>query len=129
MGEQKKAKKRSKDMRVLVYDLGGGTFDVSLLNIADGVFETLATCGNTHLGGEDFDRKVMEYIVERFRTKNKKDPTKDRRAMQKLKVAVEEGKRTLSVSVTTTIEVEGFFDGLDLSEILSRSKFEHLNAE
>lgn len=117
------------EMRVLVYDLGGGTFDVSLLHIADGVFETLATCGHTHLGGEDFDRRVVEHVAEQFRAKTGKDATRDRRAMQRLRSAAEGAKRALSTEVSTVLEVDSFYEGHDLRETLTRSKFEHLNAE
>lgn len=115
------------ELRVLVYDLGGGTFDVSLLSVDGGVFETLATCGNTHLGGEDFDRRVVEYVAGQFKARTGRDPSKDLRAMQRLRAAVERAKRALSAEVSTRVEVESFFEGVDLSEKLSRSKFEHLN--
>lgn len=124
-----KAKAGRSEVRALVYDLGGGTFDASLLSIDGGVFETLATCGNTHLGGEDFDRRVVQYLVEQFQRSTGKDPSGDRRAMQRLRVAVEGAKRALSTEVKTTVEVEAFFKGHDLRETLTRSKFEHLNAE
>lgn len=117
------------ETRILVYDLGGGTFDVSLLSVDNGVFETLATCGNTHLGGEDFDRRVVDYVAGQFKAKTGKDPSKDMRAMQRLKAAVEAAKRTLSLQVSATVEVDGFFRGMDLREPLSRSKFEHLNED
>eukprot|EP00929_Paragymnodinium_shiwhaense_P122495 TRINITY_DN9529_c0_g1_i1.p1 TRINITY_DN9529_c0_g1~~TRINITY_DN9529_c0_g1_i1.p1 ORF type:complete len:743 (-),score=171.61 TRINITY_DN9529_c0_g1_i1:447-2675(-) len=117
------------ETRVLVYDLGGGTFDVSLLLIADGVFETMATCGNTHLGGEDFDRNVLKHVIEQFKKKTGKDPSSNVRAMQRLRVEVERAKRALSTSHQTRLEVEAFFEGLDLQEELTRSKFENLNAD
>mmetsp|Transcript_24259 Transcript_24259/g.55420 ORF Transcript_24259/g.55420 Transcript_24259/m.55420 type:complete len:737 (-) Transcript_24259:278-2488(-) len=127
--DRKRSKAGGDEIKVLVYDLGGGTFDVSVLTVADGVFQTLATCGNTHLGGEDFDRNVVKYLVEQFSAKYKVDPTKDFRAMQKLRVAVEHGKRALSTSVRTTIDIEDFHAGKALVEELSRSKFEAINAK
>lgn len=127
--EKKKANRGSTETKALVYDLGGGTFDVSILSIADGVFQTLATSGNAHLGGEDFDHNVVKYIVGEFKRKAGKDPSGDRRAMQKLKAAVERAKRALSTSVIVDVEIDDFFKGVGLKEPLSRSKFEHLNAE
>ncbi|CAJ0825288.1 4398_t:CDS:2, partial [Entrophospora sp. SA101] len=119
---------RSKGERqILVYDLGGGTFDVSLLSIDDGVFEVLATAGDTHLGGEDFDNRVIEHFVKLYKKKNKVDVTKDLKAMGKLKREVEKAKRTLSSQMSTRIEIESFFDGKDFSETLTRAKFEELN--
>lgn len=127
--EKKKAKKGKSETKALVYDLGGGTFDVSVLSIADGVFQTLATSGNTHLGGEDFDQNVVKYVLGEFKQKTGKDPSGDRRAMQKLKTAVERAKRALSSSVSANVEVDDFYKGLELNEPLSRAKFEQLNSE
>jgi endoplasmic reticulum chaperone BiP len=113
---------------ILVYDLGGGTFDVSLLSIDDGVFEVLATAGDTHLGGEDFDNRVIEYFVKQWKRKNDgEDITKDLKTMGKLKREVEKAKRSLSSQMSTKIEIESFFKGKDFSETLSRAKFEELN--
>ncbi|PKY21246.1 heat shock protein 70 [Rhizophagus irregularis] len=112
---------------ILVYDLGGGTFDVSLLSIDDGVFEVLATAGDTHLGGEDFDNRVIDHFVKLYKKKNKIDVTQDLKAMGKLKREVEKAKRTLSSQMSTRIEIESFHDGKDFSETLTRAKFEELN--
>ncbi|KAG2181594.1 hypothetical protein INT44_008409 [Umbelopsis vinacea] len=113
---------------ILVYDLGGGTFDVSLLSIDDGVFEVLATAGDTHLGGEDFDNRVIDYFVKQWKRKNDgEDITKDKKTMGKLKREVEKAKRSLSSQMSTKVEIEAFFNGKDFSETLSRAKFEELN--
>ena len=98
---------------MLVFDLGGGTFDVSLLTIADGVFEVVATNGDTHLGGEDFDQRVMDHFVKLFKKKTGKDLRKDDRAVQKLRREVEKAKRALSSAHQTKVEVEALFDGQD----------------
>ncbi|ORX92699.1 molecular chaperone bip1 [Basidiobolus meristosporus CBS 931.73] len=115
------------ESHILVYDLGGGTFDVSLLSIDDGVFEVLATSGDTHLGGEDFDNRVIDYFAKLYRKKTKKDVTKDLKAMGKLKREVEKAKRTLSSQMSVRVEIEAFHDGEDFSETLTRAKFEELN--
>ncbi|PYH45014.1 Hsp70 family ATPase KAR2 [Aspergillus saccharolyticus JOP 1030-1] len=117
------------ERQVIVYDLGGGTFDVSLLSIDDGVFEVLATAGDTHLGGEDFDHRVMDYFVKQYNKKNNVDVTKDLKAMGKLKREVEKAKRTLSSQMSTRIEIEAFHNGEDFSETLTRAKFEELNMD
>ena len=114
---------------MLVFDLGGGTFDVSLLTIADGVFEVVATNGDTHLGGEDFDQRVMDHFVKLFKKKTGKDLRKDDRAVQKLRREVEKAKRALSTAHQTKVEVEALFDGQDFSETLTRAKFEELNMD
>jgi endoplasmic reticulum chaperone BiP len=109
--------------------LGGGTFDVSLLTIDNGVFEVLATNGDTHLGGEDFDQRVMEYFIKLYKKKTGKDIRKDHRAVQKLRREVEKAKRALSVQHQVRVEVESLFDGEDFSETLTRAKFEELNMD
>lgn len=122
--------KRSEDEHnILVFDLGGGTFDVSLLTIDNGVFEVLATNGDTHLGGEDFDQTVMDYYIKLIKKKTGRDIRKDLRAVQKLRREVEKGKRALSSSHQTVIEVESLFEGNDFRETLTRAKFEELNNE
>ncbi|RMZ75617.1 hypothetical protein DV738_g5388, partial [Chaetothyriales sp. CBS 135597] len=118
---------RKKESQIIVYDLGGGTFDVSLLAIEDGVFEVLATAGDTHLGGEDFDQRVIDYFVKLYNKKNDVDITKDPKTMGKLKREVEKAKRTLSSQMSTRIEIESFHQGNDFSETLTRAKFEELN--
>jgi heat shock protein 5 len=117
------------EKNILVFDLGGGTFDVSLLTIDNGVFEVVATNGDTHLGGEDFDNRVMEHFIKLFKKKTGKDIRKDNRAVQKLRREVEKAKRTLSTQFTTRIEIESFFDGEDFSETLTRARFEELNID
>jgi heat shock protein 5 len=121
--------KTGDERQVIVYDLGGGTFDVSLLSIDNGVFEVLATAGDTHLGGEDFDHRVMEYFVKQYNKKNNTDVKKDLKAMGKLKREVEKAKRTLSSQMSTRIEIEAFHNGQDFSETLTRAKFEELNVD
>lgn len=118
------------ERNIIVYDLGGGTFDVSLLSIDDGVFEVLATSGDTHLGGEDFDNRVIDHFVKLWKRKNDgEDITKNLRTMGKLKREVEKAKRTLSSQMSVKIEVEAFFEGKDLEETLTRAKFEELNLD
>jgi chaperone protein DnaK len=121
--------KREGEKNVLVFDLGGGTFDVSLLTIDNGVFEVVATNGDTHLGGEDFDQRVMDYFIKLYKKKKGKDVRKDNRAVQKLRREVEKAKRALSSSHQTRIEIESFFEGEDFSETLTRAKFEELNMD
>eukprot|EP00960_Hanusia_phi_P049171 759407-Hanusia_phi.AAC.7 len=118
--------KGSGEQYILVFDLGGGTFDVSLLTIDNGVFEVMATSGDTHLGGEDFDRRVIDYILGVFKKKTGKDASKDKKAIQKLRREVERTKRQLSNTHSKRVEIEAFFDGVDLSETLTRAKFEEL---
>ena len=117
------------EKNVLVFDLGGGTFDVSLLTIADGVFEVIATNGDTHLGGEDFDQRVIDHFIKIIKKKTGKDIRGDERAVQKLRREVEKAKRALSSAHQTKLEVEALFDGQDFSETLSRAKFEELNMD
>uniref|UniRef100_A0A8C2KD25 Endoplasmic reticulum chaperone BIP n=1 Tax=Cyprinus carpio TaxID=7962 RepID=A0A8C2KD25_CYPCA len=114
---------------ILVFDLGGGTFDVSLLTIDNGVFEVVATNGDTHLGGEDFDQRVMEHFIKLYKDKTGKDVRKDNRAVQKLRREVEKAKRALSTQHQARIEIEYFFKGEDFSETLTRTKFEELNVD
>jgi heat shock protein 5 len=121
--------KKDGEKNILVFDLGGGTFDVSLLTIDNGVFEVVSTNGDTHLGGEDFDNRVMEHFIKLFKKKSGKDIRKDNRAVQKLRREVEKAKRTLSTQFTTRIEIESFFDGEDFSETLTRARFEELNID
>jgi heat shock protein 5 len=116
-----------KERQVLVYDLGGGTFDVSILTIEEGVFEVQSTAGDTHLGGEDFDNRVISYFAKKYNKENDVDITKDAKSMGKLKREVEKAKRTLSSQKTTKIEIESFHKGNDFSETLTRAKFEELN--
>ncbi|KAJ1824253.1 ATPase with role in protein import into the ER [Coemansia sp. RSA 2675] len=119
--------KKGKERHILVYDLGGGTFDVSLLAIDNGIFEVLATSGDTHLGGEDFDNKIVEHFVGLFKKKTGKDARTDKKAMGKFKREAEKAKRTLSSQMSVRVEVESLMDGEDFSETLTRAKFEELN--
>merc|ERR1719321_1904975 len=101
---------KKSEKNIIVYDLGGGTFDVSLLTIDNGVFEVVATAGDTHLGGEDFDQRVMQHFIKIFENKHKKDMSKDKRALQKLRREVEKAKRSLSSTHQTRIEIEALFE-------------------
>ncbi|BFZ56549.1 ATPase with role in protein import into the ER [Savitreella phatthalungensis] len=121
--------KKGDERRIVVYDLGGGTFDVSLLSIEEGVFEVLATAGDTHLGGEDFDNRVIQHFTKLYNKKNDVDCSKDKKSMGKLKREVEKAKRTLSSQMSARIEIEAFFQGEEFSETLSRAKFEELNMD
>merc|ERR1712147_37047 len=121
--------KKEGEKNILVFDLGGGTFDVSLLTIDNGVFEVVSTNGDTHLGGEDFDQRVVEHFIKLYKKKKGKDIRKDNRALQKLRRGVEKAKRSLSSAFQVSVEIESFFDGEDFSETLTRAKFEELNAE
>jgi len=114
------------EKNILVFDLGGGTFDVTLLTIDNGVFEVLATNGDTHLGGEDFDQRVMKYFIKIFKKKYKKDMSKDKKALQKLRREVERVKRVLSSQPQARLEIESLYDGEDFSESLTRARFEEL---
>merc|ERR1712038_481912 len=119
----------SDEKNVLVFGLGGGTFDVSLLSITEGVFEVLSTNGDTHLGGEDFDQRVMEHFFKIIKKKTGKDIRNDKTATQKLRREVEKAKRALSSAHQTRIEIESLIDGEDFSETLTRAKFEELNMD
>jgi heat shock protein 5 len=121
--------KTEHDRQIIVYDLGGGTFDVSLLSIDKGVFEVLSTAGDTHLGGEDFDQRIINYFAKQYNKKNNVDITKDLKTMGKLKREAEKAKRTLSSQMSTRIEIEAFHNGNDFSETLTRAKFEELNMD
>ena len=119
--------KKEGEKNILVFDLGGGTFDVTLLTIDNGVFEVLSTNGDTHLGGEDFDQRVMDYFIKLYKKKKGVDVRKSNRAVQKLRREVEKAKRALSSQHQAKIEIESFIDGEDFSETLTRAKFEELN--
>jgi len=122
-------KKGGGEKNVLIFDLGGGTFDVSLLSIDDGVFEVKATAGDTHLGGEDFDERLMEYIAQEFKKKYKKDLKQSDRSLRRLRSACERAKRTLSSSTQAVIEIDSLFDGIDFSMTITRARFEDLCAD
>jgi len=119
--------KKAKEKNILVYDLGGGTFDVSILTIDDGVFEVLATNGDTHLGGEDFDQRLMQHFIKMIQKKHKVDLSTNQRAIAKLRREVEKAKRSLSTVHQVKVEIESLIDGEDFSETLTRAKFEELN--
>lgn len=121
--------KKGKENTIVVFDLGGGTFDVSILSIEDGVFEVISTSGDTHLGGEDFDVRVVDYFLKLIKRKHEKDLSKDHRAIQKLKREVEKAKRALSSVHEYVIEIENLYEGLNFSETLTRAKFEEINID
>ena len=114
------------EKNVLIFDCGGGTHDVSLLTIDDGIFEVKATAGDTHLGGEDFDTKMTDHFVSEFKRKHKKDPTTSKRSIRRLRTACERAKRTLSSSAMASVELESFFEGLDFFSNITRARFEEL---
>mmetsp|Transcript_66739 Transcript_66739/g.100610 ORF Transcript_66739/g.100610 Transcript_66739/m.100610 type:complete len:635 (+) Transcript_66739:66-1970(+) len=119
--------KKGEEKNVLIFDLGGGTFDVSLLTIEEGIFEVKATAGDTHLGGEDFDQRVMQYFIKMMKKKSDVDISGDKRALQKLRKEVERVKRALSSQQQARLEIEDLAEGFDLSETLTRARFEELN--
>ncbi|KAL1997149.1 hypothetical protein VTN49DRAFT_8014 [Thermomyces lanuginosus] len=119
-------KKASGERNVLIFDLGGGTFDVSLLTIEEGIFEVKATAGDTHLGGEDFDNRLVNHFVNEFKRKHKKDLSTNPRALRRLRTACERAKRTLSSSAQTSIEIDSLFEGIDFYTSITRARFEEL---
>ncbi|GAA5825427.1 hypothetical protein JCM11251_006978 [Rhodosporidiobolus azoricus] len=119
-------KKTEGEKNVLIFDLGGGTFDVSLLTIEEGIFEVKATAGDTHLGGEDFDNRLVTHFVAEFKRKNKKDLSTNARALRRLRTACERAKRTLSSAAQTTIEIDSLFEGVDFYTSITRARFEEL---
>ncbi|EHL03529.1 putative Heat shock protein SSB1 [Glarea lozoyensis 74030] len=123
------AGKSNKERNVLIYDLGGGTFDVSLLNIQGGVFTVKATAGDTHLGGQDFDTNLLDHFKKEFTRKTKKDMSGDARALRRLRTACERAKRTLSNGAQTTVEIDSLFDGEDFNAQITRARFEDLNSK
>ncbi|KAG9912347.1 heat shock protein 70, partial [Aureobasidium melanogenum] len=121
--------KSDKERNVLIYDLGGGTFDVSLLHIQGGVFTVKATAGDTHLGGQDFDTNLLEHFKKEFTRKTKKDLSGDARALRRLRTACERAKRTLSNGTQATVEIDSLFDGEDFNANITRARFEDINAK
>jgi len=119
-------KKGAGEKNVLIFDLGGGTFDVSLLTIEEGIFEVKATAGDTHLGGEDFDNRLVNHFVQEFKRKHKKDLSTNARALRRLRTACERAKRTLSSSAQTSIEIDSLFEGIDFYTSITRARFEEL---
>jgi len=122
-------KKGKGERNVLIFDLGGGTFDVSVLTIDDGIFEVKSTAGDTHLGGEDFDNRMVTHFVEEFKRKHKKDITSNKRALRRLRTACERAKRTLSSSTQASIEIDSLFEGVDFYSSITRARFEELCAD
>ncbi len=117
------------ERNVLIFDLGGGTFDVSLLTIEDGLFVVKATAGDTHLGGEDFDNRLVNHFVQEFKRKHGKDISNNPRALRRLRTACERAKRALSASTQTSIDIDSLYDGQDFYTTLTRARFEELNAD
>merc|ERR1711959_860395 len=121
-------KKDTGEQNVLIFDLGGGTFDVSLLAIEDGIFEVKATAGDTHLGGEDFDHNMVQHFMGEFKRKHRgKDITTNARALRRLRSACERAKRTLSAAPQAFIEIDSLFEGIDFNSTIARAKFEEMN--
>merc|ERR1711933_87398 len=119
-------KKVGSERNVLIFDLGGGTFDVSILTIEDGIFEVKSTAGDTHLGGEDFDNRMVDHFVNEFKRKHKKDMSGNKRSLRRLRTACERAKRTLSASAQASIEIDSLFDGIDFYTSITRARFEEL---
>merc|ERR1712001_626359 len=119
-------KKGSAECNVLIFDLGGGTFDVSILTIEEGIFEVKSTAGDTHLGGEDFDNRMVDHFVNEFKRKHKKDIKGNKRALRRLRTACERAKRTLSASAQANIEIDPLFEGIDFYTSITRARFEEL---
>ena len=122
-------KKVGKERNVLIFDLGGGTFDVSVLTIEDGIFEVKSTSGDTHLGGEDFDNRLVTHLIQEFKRKFKKDITSNKRAVRRLRTACERAKRTLSSITEASIEIDSLFEGIDFYTKVTRARFEELCAD
>jgi L1 cell adhesion molecule like protein len=122
-------KNAKKEMNVLIFDLGGGTFDVSLLTIEEGIFEVKSTAGDTHLGGEDFDNRMVTHFVQEFKRKHKKDMSTSNRSMRRLRTSCERAKRTLSSSTQASIEIDSLFEGIDFYSSITRARFEDLNQD
>jgi len=119
-------KKGATECNVLIFDLGGGTFDVSILTIEEGIFEVKSTAGDTHLGGEDFDNRMVDHFVNEFKRKHKKDMKGNKRALRRLRTACERAKRTLSASAQANIEIDSLFEGIDFYTSITRARFEEL---
>merc|ERR1712121_608235 len=118
-----------KEANVLIFDLGGGTFDVSILTIEDDIFEVKSTADDTHLGGEDFDNRMVNHFLAEFKRKHKKDATGNKRALRRLRTACERAKRTLSASAQASIEIDSLFEGIDFYTSITRARFEELCAD
>merc|ERR1711978_769520 len=125
MGDKKRSNSDG-ESNVLIFDLGGGTFDVSILSIEDGIFEVKSTAGDTHLGGEDFDNRLVEHFIKEFQRKHKKDISQNKRAIRRLRTACERAKRTLSASAQANIEIDSLLEGIDFYTSITRARFEEL---
>ena len=121
-----KKKSSNKESNVLIFDLGGGTFDVSILTIDGGIFEVKSTAGDTHLGGEDFDNRLVDHFVTEFKRKHKKDITGNKRSLRRLRTACERAKRTLSASAQANLEIDSLFEGIDFYTSITKARFEEL---
>ena len=126
LDKKKNNNDNNRETNVLIFDLGGGTFDVSVLNIDEGIFEVKATAGDTHLGGEDFDNRMVTHFTREFERKHKKDISNNKRALRRLRTACERAKRTLSSSAQASIEIDSLFDGIDFYTSITRARFEEL---
>merc|ERR1739837_58607 len=125
-GLDKKKGNSNGESNVLIFDLGGGTFDVSILTIEDGIFEVKSTAGDTHLGGEDFDNRLVDHFIKEFQRKHKKDISQNKRAIRRLRTACERVKRTLSASAQANIEIDSLFEGVDFYTSITRARFEEM---
>ena len=119
-------KKGQGEKNILIYDLGGGTFDVTIMTIEDGIFEVKSTAGDTHLGGEDFDHRLMDFFVQDFQRKHKQDITGNKKSMRRLQTACENAKKTLSSSTSASIEIDSLYEGIDYSGVITRARFEDI---
>merc|ERR1712206_6490 len=122
-------KKSDGEKNILIFDLGGGTFDVSILALDDGIFEVKSTAGDTHLGGEDFDNRLVNHFIQEFKRKHKKDIAGNKRSVRRLRTACERAKRTLSSSAQAAIEIDSLFEGVDFYTSITRARFEELCAD
>merc|ERR1719410_1907321 len=118
--------KKGDEKNVLIFDLGGGTFDVSLLTIEEGIFEVKATAGDTHLGGEDFDNRMVDYFLQDFKRRHRKDMSQNNRSLRRLRSACERAKRSLSSATQAHIEIDSLYDGIDFNATITRARFEEL---
>lgn len=125
-GRGEGGKEKEKEINALIFDLGGGTFDVSILSMEDGIFEVKSTAGDTHLGGEDFDNRLVTHFVDEFKRKFKKDISKNQRSLRRLRTSCEQAKRTLSSSAKANIEIDSLFEGVDFYTSITRARFEEL---
>merc|ERR1711872_156971 len=125
-GLDKKSSAGAGEKNILIFDLGGGTFDVSILSIDEGIFEVKATAGDTHLGGEDFDNRMVDHFIQEFKRKQKKDLSGNKRALRRLRTACERAKRTLSSAAQANLEIDSLFEGIDFYTSITRARFEEL---